>query len=180
MRKYFNTIGNKYYWCGNEHGGYGFGEWKFFSWSSMPMHVHLRVLRIYFLRYQENSHPENFHQSNSPLVNPLWKILTWNIPTHAFKYSRRVFLISLLLPLSLILLKRLPCNSMFKSAEVFSFVKSCPNKVLSEERQLMKWVVIIQVRIFWVPIFWRWEFSRGVFDGWEFFGWEFPRGKEFS
>ena len=57
----------------------------------MPMHVHLRVLRIYFLRYQENSHPENFHQSNSPLVNPLWEILTWNITTHAFKYSRASF-----------------------------------------------------------------------------------------
>ena len=40
-----------------------------------------------------------------------------------------------------------------KSAEVFMFVKICQNEVLSEERQLMKWVVIIQVRIFWVPIF---------------------------
>ena len=132
MRKYFNTIGNKYYWCGNEHGGYGFGEWKFFSWSSMPMHVHLRVLRIYFLRYQENSHPENFHQSNSPLVNPLWKILTWNIPTHAFKYSRRVFLISLLLPLSLILLKRLPCNSMFQKCWSLFVCEKLP-------KQSLKW-----------------------------------------
>ena len=69
MRKYFNTIGKKYYWCGNKHWGYGFGEWRFFWWRSMSMHVHLRILRIYFLWYQENSHPENFHQSNFPLVN---------------------------------------------------------------------------------------------------------------
>ena len=54
------------------------------------------------------------------------------------------------------------------------FVKICQNEVLSEERKLMKWVVTIQMEIFWVPIF------RGEFDGWKFFGWEFPRGKEFS
>ena len=54
------------------------------------------------------------------------------------------------------------------------FVKICQNEVLSEERKLMKWVVTIQMEIFWVPIFW------GEFDGWKFFGWEFPRGKEFS
>ena len=33
------------------------------------MHLLLRILRIYFLRYQENSHPKNFHQSNPTLVN---------------------------------------------------------------------------------------------------------------
>ena len=32
-------------------------------------------------------------------------------------------------------------------------------EVLSEERQLMKWVVIFQVGVFW-----------GEFDGWEFSG----------
>ena len=54
------------------------------------------------------------------------------------------------------------------------FVKICQNEVFSEERKLMKGVVIIQMEVFWVPIF------RGEFDGWKFFGWEFPRGKEFS
>ena len=36
------------------------------------------------------------------------------------------------------------------------------DEVLSEERQLTKWVEIFQVGIF------RGEFSRGEFDGWEF------------
>ena len=66
-------------------------------------------------------------------------------------------------------------NLCFKSAEVFTLVKICQNEVLSEERQLMKWVGKFQVRIFWVAILLG-EFSRGEFDGWEFFGWEFPRG----
>ena len=80
-----------------------------------------------------------------------------NIPARVFKY----FFFSLLLPLLLILLKRLFCNSMFqKCLSLYTFVKICQNEVLSEERQLIKWVIIIQVRIFWVPIF--------------------PRGKEFS
>ena len=92
-----------------------------------------------------------------------------NIPT-------RVFYFFFSLSLSLILLKRLFCNLCFKSAEVFTFVKICQNKVLSEERQLMRWVGIIQVRISWVATF-RGEFSRGEFDGWKFFGWEFPRGE---
>ena len=48
------------------------------------------------------------------------------------------------------------------------------NEVLSEERQLMKWVGILQVGIFWVVIF-RGDFSRGQFDGWEFSGWGFSR-----
>ena len=73
MRKYFSTIGKSYYWLGTKHRGYGFGEWIFFWWRSISMHVHLRILRIYFFRYQENSHPQNFnpeniHQSNSPLI----------------------------------------------------------------------------------------------------------------
>ena len=38
------------------------------------------------------------------------------------------------------------------------------DEVLSEERQLMKWVGIFQVGIF------RGEFSRGEFDGWKFSG----------
>ena len=49
------------------------------------------------------------------------------------------------------------------------------DEVLSEERQLMKWVGIFQIKIFWVGIF-RGEFSRGEFDGWEFSKWEFSRG----
>ena len=51
---------------------------------------------IYIQRYQENSLPENPHQSNSLLVNyprkiPTQKIPIWNIPTHAFKYSQLSF-----------------------------------------------------------------------------------------
>ena len=46
---------------------------------------------IYIQRYQENSLPENPHQSNSLLVNYPRKIPTWNIPTHAFKYSQQSF-----------------------------------------------------------------------------------------
>ena len=57
----------------------------------MAMHVHLRILCIYFLRYQENSRPESFHQSNSPLVNAPWKIHTWNIHTNFLNISARVF-----------------------------------------------------------------------------------------
>ena len=44
------------------------------------------------------------------------------------------------------------------------------DEVLSEERQLMKWVGIFLVEIFWVGILREGggEFSRGEFDGWEF------------
>ena len=52
------------------------------------------------------------------------------------------------------------------------------DEVLSEERQLMKWVELFQVGTFWVAIF-RGRFSKGEFDGWEFSWWEFYRG-EFS
>ena len=66
----------------------------------------------------ENSHPENSHLSNSPLENshpsnsplenpprktPTQKTPTRNVPTHIFKH----FVFSLLLPLSLIMVKRL-------------------------------------------------------------------------
>ena len=116
----------------------------------------------YFFRYQEISHPENFHQSNSLLVNSALenshqKTPTCNIPTHVFKYSRPSFLIflffSLLSPLSLVLLKRRFLILCYKSAEVFTFLNICQNEVLSEERQLMKWVGIFQVIIFWVAMF---------------------------
>ena len=63
----------------------------------------------------------------------------------------------------------------FKDAEVFTFVNISQNEGLSEERQLMKWVGITQVRTFWMVIF-RVRFPRGEFDGWEFLGREFPRG----
>ena len=164
MRKYFNIIRKKYYWCGNKHRGYGFREWRFFWWRSMPMHVHLRILRIYYFPYRENSHPENsdlenFHQSNFPLVNP-----PWNIPTHVFKDSRPSFLIffSLLLPLSLILLKRLLCNSMFQK---WLGLYVCENL----SKGSVKWKKIINemggdilVRIFCVAIFRREVFLGGV------------------
>ena len=175
MRKYFSAVGKKYYWKGTKHKGYVFGVWIFFWGRSMPMYVHLRILGICFLRYQENSHPENFHQLNSPLMNPPWKIPTWNVSTHVFKYSHSRFLIffSLLLLLSLELLKRRFCNFMFWKCW-------SQNKVLSDERQLMKWMGIFQVRIFWVAIFrWGEGVFQGEFDGWKFFGWDFPRW-EFS
>ena len=63
-----------------------------------------------------------------------------NIPARACN-----FFFSLLLSLSLILLKRLFCKSTFQK---FWSLYICQNEVLSEERQLMKWVVIILVRIF--------------------------------
>ena len=158
---------------GTKHGGYGFGEWRFFWWRPMSMHVHLRILRICFLRYHENSLPENSnsensHQSNSPLVN---SPLEYSHPSFVvfffFHYCHRYHWYYL---------KDCFVNLCFKSAEVFTLVKICQNEVLSEERQLMKWVGKFQMRIFWVAILLG-EFSRGEFDGWEFFGWEFPRGE---
>ena len=172
MRKYFSLVRKKYYWRGTKHGGYVFGVWIFFWGRSMPMYVHLRVLGICFLRYQENSHPENFHQLNSPLVNLPWKIPTWNVSTHVFKYSHSRFLtfFSLLLLLSLKLLKRRFCNFMFWKCW-------SQNKVLSDETQLMKWMGIFQVRIFWVVIFrWGREFSRGSLMGGNFSGGNSPGG----
>ena len=58
------------------------------------------------------------------------------------------------------------------------------DEVLSEERQLIKWLGIFQVGIFWVEIFQGGGagvggFSSGEFDGSEFSGWKFSRG-EFS
>ena len=146
----------------------------------MSMHVHLRILHIYFLRYQGNSYPENFHQLNSLLVNAPLENSNWNIPAHFFKYSRASFLnflffiylfFSLLFPLSLILLKTFFCNSMFQRC--WSLYEG-----LSKERQLMKWVGILQVRIFWVAIFQQEVFQEKI-DGWEFFWREFPRGEFF-
>ena len=85
-----------------------------------------------------------------------------------------------MLSLSLILLKRLYCNivTCFKSAEVFTFVNMCQKEALIEGRQLMKWVVIFQMRIFWVAHFSGGIF-QGEFNGWEFFGWEFLQGEIF-
>ena len=59
----------------------------------MSMHVNLTILHIYFLWYQENAHPENFHQSKSPWWIPPRKIPTWNIPILSFKYFYPSFLI---------------------------------------------------------------------------------------
>ena len=50
----------------------------------------------------------------------------------------------------------------FKSAEVLKFVKICQKEVLSEERQLMKWVRKFQVRISLIAIFWGSIFQEGV------------------
>ena len=131
-----------------------------------------------------STHPENFHQSNSPLVNSpckisTQKIPTWNIPIYVFKYSHRSLLFFFIFfhychHYHWYYLKDCFVILCLKSAEVFTFVKICQNKVLSEERQLMKWVPIFQVRIFLVVTF-RVEFSTGEFDEWKFFGWKFPR-----
>ena len=43
--------------------------------------------------------------------------------------------------------------------------------VLSEERQLMKWVEVFQVGIFWMEIF------RRKFSGWEFFWGKFSKNR---
>ena len=53
----------------------------------------------------------------------------------------------------------------FKSAEVLKFVKICQKEVLSEERQLTKWVRIFQVRIFWVAFFRGGNFPGGSLMG---------------
>ena len=60
--------------------------------------------------------------------------------------------------------------------QVFTFVNISQKERLSEERQLMKWLGIIQVRIFWVAIF------RGNFPGGSLMGGNFslegsPPGK---
>ena len=49
------------------------------------------------------------------------------------------------------------------------------DKVLNEERQLMKWVGMFPVGIFREGIF-RGEFYRGQFDRWEFSGGILPWG----
>ena len=110
------TIGKNYYWCGNKHGGYGFGEWRFFWWKLMSIHVHLKFFAYFFFGIKKTL---TLKISTNQL--PPWTITTWNIPTHVFKYSGQIFLayFSLLLPLSLILLKRLFCNSMFQKCWSF-------------------------------------------------------------
>ena len=118
-----------------------------------------------FLQYQEN-----FHQSNSPLVNPPWKVPTWNISPYVFKYSRPSLLFFFFFHYCYCYhwyyLKDCFVILFFKSAEVFTFVKICQNEFLSEERQLMKWVGILKVRIFLVAVFRERGFSKGEFDGW--------------
>ena len=112
------------------------------------------------------------------------KTPTWKNSTHVFKYSRLSFLIFFFFHFCYryhwYYVKDCFAILCFKSAEGFTFVKICQNEVLSEERQLMTWVVIIQVRIFWVLLIFREEILQREFDGWEFSGWEFPQWKEFS
>ena len=87
-----------------------------------------------------------------PLENSNQKIPTWNIPTHVFKYSH-LFFFHYCRRYHWYYLKDYFIFLCFKSAEVFTFVKICQNKVLSEERELMKWMGILQERNFWVAIF---------------------------
>ena len=58
----------------------------------------------------------------------------------------------------------------------FSFVNISQNERLSEERQLMKWLGIIQVRIFWVAIFQE-NFPGGSMMGGNFSREGIPPGK---
>ena len=104
----------------------------------------------------------------------------WNNSTHAFKYSCPSFLgfffffFHCCYRYNWYYLKDCLVILCFKSAEVFTFVKICQNKVLSWEKQLMKCVWIFQVRVFCVTIFLG-VVLQGTFDGWEYFGCEFPR-----
>ena len=110
------TIGKNCYWCGNKHRGYGFGEWRFFWWKLTSFHVHLKFSAYFFFGIKKTP---TLKISTNQL--PPWTITTWNIPAHVFKYSGPRFLayFSLMLPLSLILLKRLFCNSMFQKCWSF-------------------------------------------------------------
>ena len=122
----------------------------------MSMDVHSRILSIYFFGIRKNP-----IQKISIYQTSLWKISTqkiptWNIPTYVFKCSHPsmvIFIFFFIIVATII-------DITFKSAEVFTFVKICQNKVLSEERKLMKWVGVFQVRISWVATF-RGKFSRG-------------------
>ena len=118
------------------------------------MHVHLKIHRIYFFRYQENSHPENFNQSNCPLVNsPLENCDPENsrleYPTHVFKYLHPSFLTFFHYChhyhcyyvkdcFAILFCKDCVARLFCKGAEVFMFVNIRQNEGLSEERQLMK------------------------------------------
>ena len=107
------------------------------------------------------------------------KTPTQKIPTHFFKYSHASFLIffSLLSPLSLMLLKRLFCNSMFYECWSLYVSENLSKRSVKWRRQLMKWVGMFQVRIFLGGNFPGAKgFSRGEFYGLEFFEWDFPRG----
>ena len=140
------------------------------------MHEHLKVFHIYFLPYQENSHQENSVPKNFPQSNSLWwilpwkiptqKIPSWNIPIHVSKYYHQSSFLYFHYCHRYHWYYLKDCFEIrcFKNAEVFTFVKVCQNEVLSEERQIMKWVTAFQVRIFWVEIF-REEISRRKFDG---------------
>ena len=131
--------------------------------------IRVKIVLAKFPR--ENLHLENFHPSNSPLLNSSRKIPTWNIPTHVFKYFHSSFLNFLFFHYChryrWYYLKDCFVILCFKSPEAFTLVNICQNEVVSEERQLMKWVGIFQMRIFLR------EFSRGKIDWWEFSRWEF-------
>ena len=129
-----------------------------------------------------------FIWDRSPFSNPLiewyWEIEIWSWEDTLYSrlIAEKMFCIKILLILPKFHEKTLsPSGDIktfwryqnFLSREEDVHVHSPPfiDEVLSEERQLIKWV-----GTFWVGIF-RGEFSRGKFDGWEFFGWEFSRRK---
>ena len=108
---------------------------------------------------------------------PTQKISAWNVPTDAFKYSHQSLFFFFIIVTVIIWYYLKDCFVIlcFKSAEVFTFVKICQSEVLSEERQLMKWVGIFQVRIFWVVIFCGWNFPARSLIGGNFLGGNSPR-----
>ena len=128
---------------------------------------------------RKNSHSQNSHTHQTPPWKiPSWKVSTWNILTHVFKYfhsSFLNFLFSHCHRYHWCYLKDCFVILCFKSSEVFTFVNICQNEVLTEERQLMKWMGIFQVRIFrggrggfqggrlMGRIFWVKIFPRGIF-----------------
>ena len=84
--------------------------------STEQLFLERRLSRC-FLRYQENSRPANFHQSNSPPgeLTPgkfppgIFPLMFLNIPTRFFLHF--LFFFFIIVTVSLILLKRLFCNS---------------------------------------------------------------------
>ena len=169
MRKYFNIIGKHYYWCGNKNGGYGFREWR-------SMMIFLMKIDANACTLEKSSHIIFFsiRKISTSQTLPWWippgKFPPGIFPPMFLNITARVFYFFFFFHYCYCYhwyyLKDCFVILFFKSAEVFTFVKICQNEFLSEERQLMKWVGILKVRIFLVAVFRERGFSKGEFDGW--------------